>query len=51
MLLESVYSKSFCWNLASYLEGGWGGSEGHMALRPLFTYREAVRKHAVSDDL
>lgn len=22
MLLESVYSRSFCWNLASYLEGG-----------------------------
>ena len=25
MLLESVYSRSFCWNRASYLEGGSGG--------------------------
>ena len=25
MLLESVYSRSFCWNRASYLVGGSGG--------------------------
>lgn len=30
MLLESVYSRSFCWNRASYLVGGQGGFEGIM---------------------
>lgn len=28
MLLESVYSRSFCWKRASYLEGGYGRAEG-----------------------
>lgn len=43
MLLESVYSRSFCWKRVSYLEGGRGGSEGiiwvHVAPGTLSTYR------------
>lgn len=49
MLLESVYSRSFCWNLASYLEGGWGGSEGPHGARTLPTYREAASACAMCD--
>ena len=49
MLLESVYSRSFCWNLASYLQGGWGGSVGPHGPQALLTYGEAASKHAVSD--
>lgn len=39
MLLESVYSRSFCWNRASYLEGEQDVTVGGVQVGTLVTYR------------
>lgn len=50
MLLESVYSRSFCWNRASYLEGEQDVTLGGVQVGTLVTYRglSAAPKQACS---